>query len=456
MKNLLHTLSFMLLTLVAVHTRANTYYVSPSGSDSNPGTIDKPFASWQKLSSVLRAGDIAYLRGGTYRTPKAIGVGNYPVDWRNLNGTSSAHITVSAYPGESPVLNLDNVVESTFMVGFYMGNCSYIDFKGLRITGLKQNPSNVQLTEGWRVDLCNQITFTQCEIDHIEGPGIRITQGTPTSSVFTFTNCDAHHCGDPYNSGGGVYGNADGFDANGGTVTYIGCRAWWNSDDGFDTFYNDAQVTYTNCWSFWNGFIPGTFTDPGGQADGMGFKWGSTTSDLRTTHLRTFTNCVAFQNKLWGFDQNVARCIAWFYNNTCYQNGFKNTSHANGTGGGWATGYNLNPPVAVVLKNNISYNDPTPESNLTGLIHDHNTWNNLSASNSSFASLDTTGVTNPRQSDGSLPALQFLHLSAGSNMINAGVSVANLLFSGSAPDLGAFEYWWFFACQSTSVSQYWF
>ena len=50
--------------LFAIRANAETYYVSPSGSDSNPGTIDKPFASWQKLSSVLRAGDIAYIRGG--------------------------------------------------------------------------------------------------------------------------------------------------------------------------------------------------------------------------------------------------------------------------------------------------------------------------------------------------------------------------------------------------------
>ncbi len=425
--------------LFAIRTNAETYYVSPSGSDNNPGTIDQPFASWQKLSSVLKAGDVGYLRGGTYRSPKPIGKGQYPVDFRNLNGTSSAHITVSAYPGEYPVLNLDNIVESVFMIGFYLGNCSYIDFKGLRITGLKQSTNPVQSLDGWRVDLCNQITFTQCEVDHMQGPGWRITQATPTSSVFTFTNCDAHHCGDPLNTGGGDYGNADGFDANGGSVTYIGCRAWWNSDDGFDTFYNDANVTYINCWSFWNGFIPGTFTDPGAQADGMGFKWGSTTSDLRTTHLRTFKNCLAFQNKGWGFDQNVSRCIAWFYNNTSYQNNYQNTSHGN-AGGGWAMGYSLNPPVASVLKNNISYNEPKAVSNLDGLSDDHNTWNNLAASNSSFASLDTSGVTRLRQSDGSLPNLQFLRLSSGSNMINAGVSIANLLFAGSAPDLGAFEY----------------
>src|SRR5262245_58075166 len=102
-----------------------TYYCAPSGSDNNSGTIDKPFASWQKLASVCNAGDIGYVRGGTYRSPKAMGQGNYPVDIRNKNGTSSAHITISAYQGEAPVLNLDNIVETVFMIGFYVGNCSY-------------------------------------------------------------------------------------------------------------------------------------------------------------------------------------------------------------------------------------------------------------------------------------------------------------------------------------------
>ena len=69
MKNLLHTLSLCALTFFAAESKANTFYVSPSGSDSNPGTIDKPFKTWQKLSSVLKAGDTGYIRGGTYTSP---------------------------------------------------------------------------------------------------------------------------------------------------------------------------------------------------------------------------------------------------------------------------------------------------------------------------------------------------------------------------------------------------
>lgn len=44
----------------------------------------------------------------------------------------------------------------------------------------------------------------------------------------------------------------------------------------------------------------------------------------------------------------------------------------------------------------------------------------------------------PRQADGSLPEIDFLHLAKGSDLIDAGVETG-LPFFGEAPDLGAFE-----------------
>lgn len=408
-----------------------TYYVSTSGNDSNPGTIGSPFASWAKLNSVLVAGDTAYIRGGTYQSLLSpVNTFTYLLEW-TFSGSGGAHITVRNYPGESPIFDMGNFDQINVpRIGVHITG-TFVDFIGLRFTNMPQIAGTPQAnSEGMRLELgANaQVTLTNCEWDHIQGAGCRVTQNTPTSAHVTFTNCDSHHNGDPFNGGGGVYGNADGFDANGGTVTYIGCRSWWNSDDGFDTFYNDSFVTYRNCWSFWNGYVPGTFNDPGQQADGMGFKWGSTTSDLRTTHLRTFENCLAFQNKAWGFDQNVSRCVAWFYNNTSYQNGR----------GGWATGFGISPRVNSILRNNASYLDPVTVSDMTGLTQDHNSWNGFTPTAASFLSLSTSGVDGPRQSDGSLPVLNFLHLSVSSNLINKGVDVG-LAFDGPAPDLGAYE-----------------
>jgi hypothetical protein len=71
-------------------------YVSTTGSDKNPGTLDQP---WRTLAHALHTvydGQVLFVRGGTYREQ---------IDHLRLHtGTRDAPITVLAYPGENPVL----------------------------------------------------------------------------------------------------------------------------------------------------------------------------------------------------------------------------------------------------------------------------------------------------------------------------------------------------------------
>ncbi|HXU00872.1 MAG TPA: right-handed parallel beta-helix repeat-containing protein [Polyangia bacterium] len=83
-----------------------TYYVSPSGSDTNPGSVSAPFLTVAKARDVVRTvngnmnADIAvYLRGGNY--PVAGTIAFAPAD----SGTNGHRIVYQAYPGEAPVLN---------------------------------------------------------------------------------------------------------------------------------------------------------------------------------------------------------------------------------------------------------------------------------------------------------------------------------------------------------------
>jgi hypothetical protein len=55
-----------------------------------------------------------------------------------------------------------------------------------------------------------------------------------------------------------------------------------------------------------------------------------------------------------------------------------------------------------------------------------------------FLSLDPALAAAPRQADGSLPEIDFMHLSSVSDLIDAGVDLG-MPFNGEAPDLGAFE-----------------
>lgn len=42
------------------------YYVAVDGSDSNPGTIDQPFATLQQAIDLAEPGELVYVRGGIY------------------------------------------------------------------------------------------------------------------------------------------------------------------------------------------------------------------------------------------------------------------------------------------------------------------------------------------------------------------------------------------------------
>src|SRR5438874_4539075 len=97
--------------------QGTVYYVAPTGgggSDSNPGTIDQPWATLKHATLSVHAGDTVYLRGGTYTnttTPtnpdNAIGNegGIGACTYGMCTGTAANPITFAAYPGETPVIS---------------------------------------------------------------------------------------------------------------------------------------------------------------------------------------------------------------------------------------------------------------------------------------------------------------------------------------------------------------
>ena len=105
---------YLLLGLCAVlglkpQARAGTQvvcYVSPSGSDSNPGTENAPLKTIGSAQDAVRrlngnmTGDlIVYLRGGTYTLAN-------PVQFNEKDsGTNGHDIIYTAYPGETPIIS---------------------------------------------------------------------------------------------------------------------------------------------------------------------------------------------------------------------------------------------------------------------------------------------------------------------------------------------------------------
>jgi parallel beta-helix repeat protein len=85
----------MLAAVPARPAWALTYYVATDGSDSNSGTsTSAPFRTIQRAMNVVAPGDNVQIRGGTYREQVE----------STRGGTAAAPVSVSAYPGETPVI----------------------------------------------------------------------------------------------------------------------------------------------------------------------------------------------------------------------------------------------------------------------------------------------------------------------------------------------------------------
>lgn len=426
--------------LFVLHAYSTTFYVAPTGNDGSNGSLNTPFDSWAKAQSAVSAGDTVYFRKGTYKfTQSTTACTSLTDDVSGVvldkSGLSGSLIHYFAYPGETPVFDFSDIKSDCRIKGVEVAG-SWIHMKGLEIKDVPQN--NNKNHESWGVWITgsNNI-FEMLNLHNNMGPGLFIQKGEGNLVL----NCDSHDNYDPLTSNGAGE-SADGFGCHTTTSgsagnVFRGCRAWWNSDDGYDCISCSQKVMFENCWSFLNGYIPETMTSSG---NGNGFKVGGfgipPTHVPSTIPVHTVENCVSFLNKVNGIYQNHHPVSNNYFNNTSYKNGGANFN---------MLGFNLNDSTGIgmgYLRNNVAYSG-TAVINDSGSDVDakYNSWNlkSVTISASDFVSLDTTGVFGPRKSDGSLPDLKFLHPSQGGHLIDKGTDVG-LPYNGTAPDLGAYEY----------------
>ena len=189
---------------------------------------------------------------------------------------------------------------------------------------------------------------------------------------------------------------------------------------------NDVATTLENCWSFNNGYLKNGNISSG---NGNGFKMGGgdTSNINHLKHNMVLKRCLAFDNRVKGFDQNNNTGSMTLYNCTAYRNGSN-----------YVISGVLDSGKVLIVINCVSVGN---FGSLGGFaIQQTNSWlSPFSVSNADFVTVDTAGARGPRKADGSLPDITFMHLAAGSRLINAG-TIVGLPYSGSAPDLGAFEY----------------
>jgi Protein of unknown function (DUF1565) len=428
--------------LLAGNVYPATWFVATNGLDSNTGTTNSPFATIMRAQSAASAGDIVWLRGGTYFLQYSnVTATNNP--WVIVNNINKSGISYLAWSNELPLFDFSNVkppLANSNRVTAFLVTAANCVFKGFDVVGV---PVNVRLqhtqSENFRIasTSANFNRFENLRMHDGMANGWYLTDGASNLVL----NCDA------YNNRGldsGSLGNTDGFGCHpahtSGTGNILrGCRSWFNSDDGYDCINAFAVVTFDHCWAFYNGYFTNfaSSTGDGNGVKGGGYGVSGTAFPTPVPH-HVIEYCVAVRNRANGIYANHHLDGQIWINNTAYKNSI-NYNMLCSTGNN--SGTNDVPGFNHVMKNNLGYLGSTEVANLDQSKCDV-TYNYftlpVSVTAADFISPDESQLTAPRQTDGSLPYLTFLRPTNTSDCIDVGTNW-NFPFYGVMPDLGAFE-----------------
>jgi hypothetical protein len=403
----------IIMVIGAADLSAKTIFVSTSGSSSGDGTsFEKGYNVSTALPKAVE-GDTVLLQSGVHKVPYNASKAN-TITLSN-GGSSGKLINVLAensgravldfsYPDNSRYLDPD---KSIMAYGIYFNaSASYWYFKNISITHAGYQGAYV---------CSGYMTFENCYFYDNWNSGLEVNKG---GNNVTAKNCDSYKNFDFHYKNGGM---SDGFafkQTQGANNKLINCRAWENSDDGYDVFDSDQPVVFENCWAFRNGANVWNYSAFDGN--GNGFKLGG----LDKAQNNKVSNCISFGNLVKGFDQNNNTGSITLLNCIAYQD---------------AINFGMGGSGSHTIKNCISLSSKGTIDVSAAKTQATNSWTSgFSVSASDFISLDTTLATKPRNADGSLPVTDLFRLKAGSKLIDAGTDVG-LPFSGSKPDLGAFE-----------------
>ncbi|MGN9755789.1 carbohydrate-binding protein [Streptomyces sp. SD31] len=291
-------------------------YVAPNGTDGAAGTQSAPTTLTSAISRISAGGTI-YLRGGTYNQSATvtIPVGN--------NGTSSARTKLSAYPGETPVLNFSAQSESSSNRGLQVMG-SYWHVSGIVVERAGDNGIFVGGSN-------NVIERTVTRFNRDTGLQLgRIASSTPTSqwpSNNLVLSAESHDNADSDGE------DADGFAAKltvGSGNVFRYAVAHNNIDDGWDLYtYSDydpiGTVTVEDSLSYENG----TLSDgsQAGNGDRNGYKLGGEDVPINHVVRRSF----AVDNGKHGFTYNSNPGSMTISNNVSIDNTERNFNFDAGT-----------------------------------------------------------------------------------------------------------------------------
>ncbi|MCR5151710.1 MAG: hypothetical protein K6A98_00975 [Prevotella sp.] len=438
---------------------ATDYFAAP-GAKGSGTSVNDPGDLNILASKTIAGGDNLYLLDGVYYITKT-------VDVKEAAGTAGKMTFVGAYEGAHPIIDgsklaynnngqSNGVRTRVDYVHLYGITVRYAGFKGFLIGGNHN-----------KIEKCT----AQANVD--SGFGVKDAEGC------TFIDCDSFDNFD-YQLGGTTNpdfgGNADGFcdkQFSKGGNTYINCRAWNNSDDGWDLYKRgtSSPIVFINCITYnnspeyydftgnprlvtdktWFDSVEGQtmktskdHTDTWSRThyynngNKNGFKIGGANMATDVTMYR----CLAIANTVKGFDQNYTQGTVKLYNCTGYDN--KNNYH-----------FGSAQMAGLDIKNCISFYSHEPNANPDSVqwkdiiktgnyTHSSNSWDmdGMAPANNDFLSLDATLAATPREADGTMNIPALMCLANGSKFIDAGEFIEGYDdYEGWKPDLGWKEYY---------------
>lgn len=442
-RQLLLVTVFLSMTVVSM---ATNYYAAPDATGDGK-TVETPGDLNKLASKTIAGGDSLFLMDGIYYVTAT-------VDVKTAAGTPEKMTYVGAYPGTHPIIDgykmtYNNNGQSNCIrtrvsyVHLYGIEVRYAGFKGFYICGSYNKVEN-------------------CVAHHCVDTGFQMKDAVGC----TIINCDSYMNFD-YELGGtsspDFGGNADGFcdkQFTGEGNTYINCRAWSNSDDGWDLYkrVTNSPIVFINCITYnnspeyydftgnprletdksWFDSVEGqTMTTSKNHTDTWyrdhyynngnknGFKIGGAGVATDVEMYR----CLAITNTVKGFDQNYTQGNVKLYNCT----GYYNKSNFN---------FETSELKSLDIRNCISYGG-TDAIKCSNYTHSSNSWDmdGMLPTNADFRSLDATLAASDRNADGTMNIHTLMCLAKDSKYIDAGEVIAGFDdYEGSKPDLGWKEY----------------
>jgi pectate disaccharide-lyase len=264
-------------------------YVAPNGTDGAAGTQAAPTTLTSALTRISPGGTI-YLRGGTYNFASTVTIA------QGNDGTSSARKTLSAFPGETPVLDFSAQALASANRGLQLF-ASFWHVFGITV----QHAGDNGIYVGGSNNVIERVV-TRANRD----TGLQLGR---IASTDTFSQWPANNLvisSESYDNDDATGENADGFDAklttgNGNIFEYDVSHN--NIDDGYDLFTKtDTGAIGPVTIEFSLSYNQGTLTN-GTQAsngDKNGFKLGG--DAIPVNHI--VHDNVAFNNGKDGFTYN--------------------------------------------------------------------------------------------------------------------------------------------------------